>query len=204
VKYLCLFLAFFSCASFLKSQDMTESIEQEQVVDESDKIYWNDWYKLEWSDFLGEPPTQDQQIAALSSIGLPYSFQSDGEGVLIVQLNVCFIKSESWSIKDQQNQILLLHEQLHFDIAELHRRKIVKEIMETEFTKKNYEEKLRSIVEKHWIEGYRRIQDLYDKETNYSRYFKGQINWNKAIEKQLKVLEDYTFTELEVSLINFD
>lgn len=175
---------------------------QEEEVN-SERIYWHDWYRLEWSDFQAEP-NSDKSIAALSNIALPYSYTSDGEGSMTVKLQVCFLKNESWSKPEQQNNLLLQHEQLHFDIAELHRRIIVKRLLEASFTKKNYKSLLKEIVEEVWKEEYRAMQDKYDKETNYSKVIKQQISWNKFIQQQMLNLVDYTFTEIEVSLINFD
>ncbi len=172
---------------------------------ETNKIIWSDWYRLEWSDFslITESETESK-IAALSSIGLIHEFVSDGEASMTITINVCFIKDESWSKEELQNKVLLQHEQLHFDIAELHRRMIVKQLMKAEFTKSNYEQKLKDIINNIWKNSYRKMQDKYDKETNYSRVFKAQINWNKFVSQQLRNLEDYAFTEIEVSLINFD
>lgn len=182
---------------------ITASTFAQDTAQVSDRIFWNDWYRLEWSDFQGEPEVTEK-VAALSSIALPYSYVTDGEGAMTVKINVCFLKTDSWSIKERENKVLLQHEQLHFDIAEVHRRMIVKELLLAEFTKKNYKAKLDEIVNKNWLEAYRLMQDRYDAETNFSRVFKEQIEWNKFVAQQLRNLEDYTFTEVEVSLINFD
>jgi hypothetical protein len=170
---------------------------------ESNRIYWNDSYKLEWSDFQSKPK-ENTSVAALSSIGLPYSYTTDGEGELNVKINVCFIKNESWSKADERNDLLLLHEQIHFDIAELHRRMIVKAMLEANFTKKNYKEKLNEIINQYWRRDYKMMQNRYDKDTNFSNIVKEQINWNKYIAQQLNKLKKFDIKEVELSLINFD
>ena len=190
-------LLFFLSVSGLMAQ--TDDGDSEHI----NRIYWNDWYKLEWSDFMADPQ-DDARVAALSSIGLPYKYKTDGEGELDFTINVCFIKNESWSKDEQRNNLLLQHEQIHFDIAELHRRKIVKAVLDANFTKSNYKEKLNEIIERIWRKEYRAMQDRYDKETNYSKVIKEQINWNKYVYQQLRNYEDYTFTEVKVSLINFE
>jgi len=169
----------------------------------SDRIYWSDWYRLEWTDFQDEP-IADRKIAALSNIALPYSYTTDGEGSMTVKIQVCFMKNESWSKPEQHNNLLLQHEQLHFDIAELHRRIIVKKLMEAKFTKKNYKNLLKEIVEEVWKKDYRTMQNKYDEESNYSKVIKQQINWNKFVQQQMRNYANYTYTEVEVSLINFD
>lgn len=191
-KTILLFLSFFLLFGF--------SIAQKES-DETTKIYWSDWYNIEWADFQGKPNTEES-IAAQSSIGLPYSFISDGEGEMTVMINVCFIKNESWSKIDKRNNVLLQHEQLHFNIAELNRRMIVKNLLEATFTKENHRELLDEIVKDGWLKAYREMQDKYDAETNYSRNFREQINWNRFVEQELKNYEEYNYTELKISFIN--
>lgn len=169
----------------------------------ADRIYWSDWYRLEWSDFQAEASDGDK-VAALSNIALPYEYTSDGEGQLKIEVQVCFLKKRSWSKENQRNKLLLQHEQLHFDIAELHRRLIVKALLEADFNKHNYEDLIKEIVTKYWLVDYRSMQDKYDLETNYSRVVKGQINWNKYVKQQLINLEEYKYTELDISLITLD
>ena len=177
---------------------------QENAQDSSlNKIYWDEWFKLEWSDFKGKHVEGDG-IAAQSSIGLPYTLNSDGEGILKVSINVCFIKDESWSNSERINNVLLQHEQLHFDIAELHRRMIVKQLLEAKMNKNNYQEEVDMIIDKIWNEKYRAMQDKYDKETNFSRIIREQINWNRFIKQQLVNHKEFAFTELEINLIQFD
>jgi len=193
-RFSCLIFLFFIAFGSLSSQES---------ADDSNRIYWNDWYRLEWSDFQASPK-EETTVAALSSIGLPYSYSTDGEGELLLTINVCFIKNESWSKPSERNNLLLQHEQIHFDIAELHRRKIVKAILDANFTKKNYKEKLNEIINQIWRRDYKLMQNRYDKDTNFSNVVKEQINWNKFINQQLRNLKEFDFTEVEISLINFD
>ncbi len=123
---------------------------------------------------------------------------------MTLTIDVCFIKNESWSKKEERNNLLLQHEQIHFDIAELYRRKVVKKVLETTFDKHNYKEKLDEIIDKVWLKEYQEMQARYDEETNYSKIIKEQIEWNKYVDQQLRNLEEYTFTEVEINLIHFD
>lgn len=179
------------------------SLKGQNDAKESNRIYWSDSYNLEWSDFEAQPK-ENTSVAALSSIGLPYSYTADGEGELNVTINVCFIKNESWSKPTERNNLLLQHEQTHFDIAELHRRMIVKAMLEANFTKKNYKEKINEIINKYWRRDYKMMQNRYDKETNFSNVVKEQINWKKYVSQQLSNLRKFNFNEVELSLINFD
>ncbi len=175
-----------------------------QEIEDSDRIFWEENYNLKWSDFQSEEAPDGTGVAAESSIALPYRYRSDGEGTLDVFLNVCFVKSQSWSNKEKQNEVLLQHEKLHFDIAELHRRMIVKKLLETKFEKQTYKEQLESIINEIWIKKYPAMQDKYDEETSFSRIIREQVNWNAFVEKQMEAYSDYTAKEVNINLIHFD
>lgn len=173
------------------------------LAQDNNRIFWSDSVQLSWNDFQAKP-ADDQSIAALSSIAIPYSFETDGEGEISIQIQVCFVKDESWVKKAEQTPLLLKHEQIHFDIAELHRRKIVKALKEANFTKSNYKEKLESIVGEHWNKIYRNSQDQYDQETNFSQYIKAQLEWSKKLKRLLEEYKNYQEENFTVSLINFE
>jgi len=160
-------------------------------------IKWTDDYTLSWNDFQGEEDVE-LSLAALSKIAIPYTYSSDGEVDLNVKLNTVFIKNESWYKEGKQNKILLGHEQLHFDIAEVHRRIIVRKILQTNFSPENYDTELKQLINEIWEENYRNMQDLYDTETNYARLFKAQMNWNKLVAKKLEELKEFSTTEVTV------
>lgn len=179
------------------------NVNSQELKNDSNRIFWTDSVKLSWSDFQDEAD-EKKSIAALSSIAIPFNFETDGEGEIDIQIRVCFVKDESWSKVENQNELLLKHEQLHFDIAELHRRKIVKALKNANLTKSNYAEKLEAIVSENWSGKYREMQDQYDRETNFSQYIKEQLSWSKKIDALLKEYANHQEKELTLSLINFE
>lgn len=192
--YFFLAILFFNIQINVSSQDNADQ----------DKVFWSEWYKLEWQDFQGAEQPEGESVAAQSSIALPYRFVSDQEGYVKVVVNVCFVKSDSWSDSTRQNNLLLQHERLHFDIGELHRRMIVKELSSAKLNKDNYGDEIDRIVKEVWNNKYRKMQDKYDEETRFSRVIREQVNWNKFIAQQLDNYKDYVFNEIEISLIQFD
>ncbi|MEX2380514.1 MAG: hypothetical protein WD530_07205 [Vicingaceae bacterium] len=156
----------------------------------SDRIYWDEHKKLNWEDFQGKPQ-KNQAAAALSSIAIPYGFEANSKGVIKVKLRVCFEKNISWSKKEMHNDRLLAHERLHFDIAELHRRKIVKALKEAKLGKSNYKEKLENIVIEHWKKEYRLMQDRYDRETDFSKAVNKQEEWGRMVKRLLEKHAQY-------------
>ena len=171
---------------------------QTNLTVDNDRIFWSDTTEITWSDFQG---TNDsvKSLSAISKIELPYSTSSDGEVDMSFTIQTCFIKSESWYKEGKKNNILLSHEQLHFDIAELHRRLIVKAIVEGNFNSDTYEKQVDQIIIAIWENSYRKMQDKYDLETNYARIFKPQIYWNQRVADQLESMKE--FAALTVTVV---
>lgn len=163
-------------------------------VSDSERIYWQEEIQLNWSDFEADAK-HESRAAALSSLSIPYTIKVDDKKVYL-QIRVCFIKTESWSKVDFQSDNLLLHEQLHFDIAELHRRMIVKKIREMRWSKEKVDVDLSSLISDHWVGDYRKMQDLYDLETDFSKNEKKQRQWTIKINKLLKKYESYSSEEI--------
>lgn len=169
-------------------------------VSDSERIYWQEKIQLNWSDFEADAK-HESRAAALSSLSIPYTIKVDDKKVYL-QIRVCFIKTESWSKVDFQSDNLLLHEQFHFDIAELHRRMIVKKILNIKLTKYNYSTKLNNIISEHWNKIYRSVQDQYDKETDFSKHIKVQLKWSQKIKRLLKEYEEFQEENYTLKLNN--
>lgn len=82
------------------------------------------------------------------------------------------------------DSVILSHEQLHFDIAELYARKFRKQLSETQFStdiKAEVKELYQKVLKELYI-----YQNKYDRETNFSRDRKQQQYWNAMIADALK------------------
>lgn len=169
--------------------------------EKNDHIYWSKTFTLEWSDFQGTPP-ESQESAALSNIAIPYGFETYSDGRVTVNINACFIRSKSWVVPKFKNNLLLQHEQLHFDIAELIRRKIVKALIEADVTVDNAEAVMKSIMKHYWAGEYKKMQERYDAESNFSRFISKQIEWNNEVAEELEKYDAYKYTELTLGLKN--
>lgn len=164
---------------------------QELDQEESNRIYWKENLSLNWGDFQGEPE-RNSNTAASSSIAIPYGFKTNNKGEVKVNLRVYFEKDKSWSKKQKQSNRLLAHEQLHFDIAELNRRKLVKALKEAKLNEENFKEKLENIVLEHWNGMYREMQDQYDRETDFSKNAAKQEEWRLKINHLLNRYSRYS------------
>ena len=157
-----------------------------------DSFRWDESHRLQWSDFRGNPDV-NSEAAAITASGLIFDFSARTTSTRLVDFTATveahFFPSQSWYNKNHVNSIVLAHEQLHFDITELHARKLRKEIDETFFSLniKTEISKLHSNINKQLKE----FQNKYDSESDYSRSIETQKEWQIFVNNELKKLSKY-------------
>ena len=135
-----------------------------------ESILWDESHRLEWSDFRGNPDV-NSDAAAITTSGLAFNFSARTTSTRLVDFSATveahFYPNQSWYNKNHVNTIILAHEQLHFDITELHARKLRKQIVEAHFSLHIKKEisRLHSNINKELKE----FQNKYDSESDYSR-----------------------------------
>lgn len=155
------------------------------IAQEEEAILWSPEYRLSWEDFKGNPPASGR-VAATTASGISYYFSStETNGVMDVDFTVrtYFYPQKSWYIPEICNEVILSHEQLHFDIAEMFARKMREQLEATRFTS-NIKAEVREIyqqINKELAE----FQRLYDKETDFSRNVAQQRAWNDAVKEAM-------------------
>jgi hypothetical protein len=152
-----------------------------------DTLYWQSGHKLLWQDFNAEPDSTVKQAAATYA-GITYHLIANDDSFKI-KIVCYFLKSKSWS-KYKSNDTLLMHERLHFDIAELFARKLRQSVAEYKFnpqTVGNDIEKLYVLNKQERL----KMNEIYDKETNHSQNFDKQLIWNKKISVELNAVKKY-------------
>ena len=156
---------------------------------EEENIKWNQNRPLTWEDFKGKPK-QNSPYYAMTFSGISISSQYLNNN-LEVQIHCTFSPQASWVKKDKATEQLLQHEQMHFNITELHARKMRKAI--DKLSIEDPQEKMKA-VEKLFNEIYQEnslMQAQYDKESNHSINSPKQLYWNKTILLELKKLNNY-------------
>ena len=151
------------------------------VVAQEVAVPWSDDLQLSWKDFKG-PPEKNSRIAAVTASGISYKFSSherDGYFEVEYEVDTFFYPEQSWYQPHMCDDLVLSHEQLHFDISELFARKMRRQMAETRFTS-NVKKEVRTIYQRI-IKELSEFQDLYDKETDFSRNREAQLRWNKEI-----------------------
>lgn len=153
------------------------------------KISWESSNQLKWSNFKGKP-NKSSEFFAMTNSGIQYSWSSSSDGTntkLSFKVNSYFNPDDSWVKKGKQTDELLNHEQLHFNISELHARSLKSKLNKFEFTDdfKTEIDSIYTLVRKEENDA----QERYDNETNHSLNKEEQKRWNALINTELKVSE---------------
>lgn len=149
-------------------------------------VSWNENFRLTWADFKGKVPP-GEPTAATTASGISYSYSANllhHEVHLDFEVNAYFYPNESWYKPQVCNENTLAHEQLHFDITELYARRMREKLRRTSFSD-DVKEEVRKIYRDilHELQEY---QEKYDWQTNFSRNWEKQLEWNKKIANALK------------------
>ena len=157
-----------------------------------DSILWNENEKLSWNDFKGTP-ISTINAAALTASGLTFDFSAKTSQSKLIEFKAIvearFYPDKSWYQKKYVNSVVLAHEQLHFDITELHARKLRKQIAEANFTLKIKREI--SIIHNSVNKQLREMQNKYDHDSDYSRSIVTQQKWQAFVYSELDKLSEY-------------
>lgn len=142
--------------------------------------------ELSWDDFIGIVPPGARYMASTNS-GLDFSFKVKGTGrdkKFIYNVDSYFYPESSWKKREAaQNIYLLKHEQLHWDITELSRRKIVNALhnYKPRSSYKNDLSKIFKLGEKKR----KQLQEQFDRETNHGQNTRQQTIWEARIAEEL-------------------
>ena len=159
---------------------------------EKRKIAWADIDRLSWQNFEAAPD-YNIDFSANTNSGISYSWNystSTGKPELTHEVKSNFYPDLSW-VKDVNNpEYLLAHEQLHFDITELHARKLRKRLAEYEPGRRIRQDlkRLYNITETERVA----MQNRFDKETSHSENKEAELRWRKFVASKLADYEDYT------------
>lgn len=135
-----------------------------------DTINWRPNYILKWEDFQGKADSSSE-FGAITYAATQYSFKSSDTS-FHTKVFCYFDKRVSWV--RVKSDIGLIHEQGHFNIAELFARKLRKAFKSYKFNTVTVRQDLRTIFDR--IVKERDLKDkLYDKETDFSRNKQAQL-----------------------------
>ncbi|GAA4277820.1 DUF922 domain-containing protein [Aquimarina mytili] len=155
------------------------------------KFSYTERSELAWSDFRGRPQISSTFDASVNTgITYQWSYGKDKDDIeLNYQVDSFCYPSLSWVKRGQMSEHLLSHEQLHFDISELHARIMRKRLKEYKpgGNIRRDLNKMYKLVERMRIN----MQERYDEETNHSKNVANQKKWEKKIQTLMWYYRDY-------------
>jgi len=150
------------------------------------KMQWSETRPLSWSDFQGEPNGAADFVASTNSgISLSYSIGNrNGNYHFDFTVKSNFYPKQSWYRPEAASEYILKHEQTHFDISELHARKLRKKLTELTVTEhvKTDADKLYKETEQQR----RAMQQKYDDESDHSKLQSAEFEWRTYVASELK------------------
>lgn len=185
-----LLLVFSSLLSFSQRSPLAPNIRKLK----NDTIIWKTDSLLRPEDFKAKPKSNGP--LGLSYVGyLCYTNEANGE--LILNVEAIFVKSKSYIVKN--TEYVLKHEQIHFDIAELHARRLRKRIDEVDFKKiKSVQNEINKLQDKT-VKEYNKEQADYDKDTEHGLNAAKQKVWNEKIQAAIKELDKYSSLTVDIT-----
>lgn len=147
-------------------------------------IEWKNDFELKEEHFKGKPDLLSKHDAATSSGPDIFFHIIDDKEYFVDSIKAFFNCNKSWMRKPASKR-LLDHEKLHFDITELHVRKLRSKYDSLEkngiFERDIYD----NLLELNQLET-KRMHQKYDRETDHSKNGVEQEKWNNKIQALLK------------------
>lgn len=158
-----------------------------------DTLFWCSGCHLVWSDYKLMAPNSNPYHAG-STIGISYHFNSKSYEL---EIKAAFYPQKSWVKAGQETSHLLAHEQGHFDIAEIHARRLRKLVCNKKFKKETFQQSFKRMYDQV-IQEMELMQEEYDNETNFSKNRAMQTSWNEMIKVELKEFSVWDKTNISV------
>ncbi|MFM2135921.1 MAG: hypothetical protein RL021_1321 [Bacteroidota bacterium] len=157
-----------------------------------DTLLWSPERKLLWSDFKGKAPQPTPYSAQSNCIYALATLQGFAADTMILTsvLSPCFTRKASWVESGAEQDQLLSHEQLHFDLCELYARKFRQKLSTAVLSILQFDKEIQSLFSENWS-AYRSAQDRYDAETQHGTIAEKQTEWQAQVAKELSELDAF-------------
>jgi len=151
-------------------------------------IKWQKGQRLSWKEFQGRPDRMTN-MDAMTESGIVFNWSCDWRG-FEMEVYAMFDPAKSWVKRSQATPYLLKHEQAHFDITEIHARKMRKRFEEVGNPCRLGRSGISRLAQQVYNES-AEMQNRYDEETRHSKDEREQARWEKKIVQSLKALEPW-------------
>ena len=148
---------------------------------------WSAGWPLAWRDFQGSPPSEGSE-GAKTSYTLYSGWKCRGD-VFEFRVIAGFRPRQSWVkaivLNDSmQRRTILRHEQTHFDLAEVHARRMRRAFADLARPCAKTDAELRALVQRLAQEE-KAEQRRYDDETDHGLLADQQAAWSREVARQL-------------------
>lgn len=159
-------------------------------------ITWDSKKPLRVKDFKGSSKNKPNDAETVSFIG--YSLLVDDvKNILNLEISANFDSKLSYFKHTESDWLVLAHEQLHFDITEIHARLFFKKLLETTLYKSHLKEQVRNILQDIDLV-LKAKQEQYDAQVHGNPHFQDQ--WNSWVAEELKELDAYQLKQARIKL----
>ncbi len=167
----------------------SSQIKAQKKLGVEDVIIWSKSRLLTWNDFekigYGDGENNNKAISVIELSFIPVYYTDKTFSFEVVSY---FVRKHS-KTTTICNELLLNHEQYHFNIAELLARKFREH--QHGLGKKNLSRYEYDLLINWFKKVYQSYQDNYDRETKHGASSTDQKNWEKKIDVALQDLENY-------------
>lgn len=160
-------------------------------------IRYDDKNHLKWSDFHGNVDSTSS-FSAYSQVYLGYELKPFEDGY-ILSTDAFFSSDSSWVRHKTRHG--LEHENYHFKLTEIVRRRMLKELFSIQFYVTNIHEIVDDRLD-NYVLLHNQDQDYYDSETDFGRNRKRQKEIENTIDSLLVELNEYRFQYLVLFVSN--
>lgn len=152
-------------------------------------IAWSAQRPLTWADFKARPQATER-LAALTSGNIDVQVGCK-DFVFSSTVRAVFLPQESW-VRDpaKASASLLRHEQLHFDITELHARMLRQKLNTVKLNCERLQPAFGTLT-KTYFAAWQREEGRYDQETNHGLNAEKQKFWEMQVQQRLALLSSF-------------
>ena len=159
-------------------------------------ISWSAGRPLTWEDFRGTPPATPGDEGARTAYSLFHGARCTGQRFEFVVIAAMLPRSSWVTANVLRNAALsarsLRHEQTHFDLSEVHARRMRRHFHELLSPCRRSETELNALAER-FTRDEAQAQRNYDDDTNYGRNPGKQTEWNDEAARQIVLLKEFAF-----------
>ena len=149
---------------------------------------WSAGRRLKWSDFRGQPPGQGEE-GAKTAYALFYAWKCRGEAFEF-RVIAAFRPRQSWvkavmANDNAQSRSALGHEQTHFDLTEVHARKMRQYFNVLPEACRKTDRELTALA-RRLLQEEKAEQQRYDAETEHGLRAAPQGTWSRDVKRRLR------------------